>query len=163
MSAPDVPEHLAEAVATVRAFQSASGAERVVLIVDRGTERAAATLDCGSDGALELSGEGEPVEIPAQMPPGAAPRPLPELRPAPASAVAIDAETGQLEAPLGVISNLARGVLALATAFGGRSVASVDFPTRDPETPLTIAAREGDPLVVAAGERRFELPAEALR
>jgi hypothetical protein len=38
----------------------------------------------------------------------------------------------------------------------------VDFPTRDPSLPVTIAAREGEPLVVAAGDRRFELPAEAL-
>ena len=67
-----------------------------------------------------------------------------------------------LEAPLGVVANLAQGVLALAATFGGRSVASVDFPTRDGEHPLTIAAREGDPVIVAAGEHRFELPPEAL-
>jgi hypothetical protein len=49
-------------------------------------------------------------------------------------------------------------VLALARAFGGRSVATADFATRDPELPLTIAAREGEPLVLAAGDRRFLLP-----
>jgi hypothetical protein len=53
-------------------------------------------------------------------------------------------------------------VLALAAAFGGRSVASVDFPTRQPDLPLTIAAREGDPVIVAAGEQRFELPPGAM-
>jgi hypothetical protein len=158
----DVPAHLADAVATVRAFQSAADAERVVLLIDRGEERPATMLDGAPDGSVEITEDGEPIAIGATTPPGAPPRPLPELRPAPPSAVSIDPDTGELEAPLGVVQNLARGVLALATAFGGRSVASVDFPTRDPSVPLTIAAREGEPLVVAAGETRFELPAEVL-
>jgi hypothetical protein len=158
----DVPPHLAEAVATVRAFVSASGAERVVLLLDNGVERDATMVECAPDGSLAVSERDETFAIDARTPPGAAPRALPELRPAPATAVAIDVETGELEAPLGAVANLARGVLALARAFGGRSVASVDFPTRDPELPLTIAARDGDPLVVAAGDRRFELPGEAL-
>jgi hypothetical protein len=119
-------------------------------------------LDGAPGGGVEITEDGETLEVAAATPPGAAPRPLPELRPAPPSAVAMDPDTGELEAPLGVVQNLARGVLALATAFGGRSVASVDFPTRDPARPVTIAAREGEPLVVAAGDRRFELPAEAL-
>jgi hypothetical protein len=37
-------------------------------------------------------------------------------------------------------------------------VATADFATRNPDVPLTIAAREGEPIVVAAGEHRFELP-----
>ncbi len=48
--------------------------------------------------------------------------------------------------------------LGVAAAFGGRSVATADFATRDPEMPITIAAREGEPLVLAAGDRRFVLP-----
>jgi hypothetical protein len=162
MSAADVPDHLAEAVATVRAFQSASGAERVVLLIDRGTDRAATMVEGDPTGVVRVVEDAEPLRVEAQTPPGSAPRALPELRPAPATAIVIDPESGELEAPLGAIANLARGVLALATAFGGRSVASADFATRDPEVPLTIAAREGDPFVIAAGDRRFELPVEAL-
>jgi hypothetical protein len=158
----DVPAHLAEAVATVRAFQSAAAAERVVLLIDRGEGRPATMLDGAPTGAVEITEDGETLAVAPTTPPGAAPRALPDLRPAPPSAVSMDPETGELEAPLGVVQNLARGVLALASAFGGRSVASVDFPTRDPALPVTIAAREGEPLVVAAGDRRFELPAEAL-
>jgi hypothetical protein len=158
----DVPAHLAEAVATVRAFQAAADASRVVLLVDRGADQPATMVDGAADGSVEITDGGDPYLIGATTPPGAAPKPLPELRPAPPSAMSIDPETGELEAPLGVVQNLARGVLALATAFGGRSVASVDFPTRDPEVELTIAAREGEPLVIAAGENRFELPLEVL-
>jgi hypothetical protein len=88
----------------------------------------------------------------------APPRTLPELRPPPPTALTIDPDTGELEAPLGAVTNLARGVRGLAAAFGGRSVATADFATRDPELPITIAAREGEPLVLAAGDRRFVLP-----
>jgi hypothetical protein len=159
---PDVPEHLAEAVATVRAFASASGAERVVLLLDRGEDRPATMLDGGPDGTVELTEDGELLVVDPLTLLGAAPRELPALRPPPPTAMAMDPDSGELEAPIGVIANLARAVLALATAFGGRSVASVDFATRDAGQPLTIAAREGDPLVVASGDARFELPWEAL-
>jgi hypothetical protein len=147
----------AEAVATVRAFAERSGALRVVLLVDRG-DAATIMLDCDAGGALELTEAGEVVLVDADVPLAAAPRPLPELRPPPPTALAIDTESGQLEAPLGAVANLGRAVLGLARAFGGRSVATADFATRDPELPITIAAREGEPLVLAAGDRRFVLP-----
>jgi hypothetical protein len=147
----------AEAVATVRAFTERSGALRVVLLVDGG-EEPATMLDCASGGALELTERGGTWRVPASAPVGAAPRPLPELRPPPPTALSIDPESGELEAPLGAVANLARAVLGLAVAFGGRSVATADFATRDPELPITIAAREGEPLVLAAGDRRFVLP-----
>jgi len=146
----------AEAVATVRAFAQRSGALRVVLLVDGG-EGSAIMLDCAG-GVLELTDSGQAVTIPAATPVPAAPRPLPALRPSPPTAIAIDPETGALEAPLGAVANLGRAVLGLARAFGGRSVATADFATRDPELPITIAAREGEPLVLAAGDRRFVLP-----
>ena len=148
----------AEAVATIRTFARRAGALRVVLLVDSGDGSAATMLDCAPDGALELAEDDSRWSVPAGAPVTAAPRPLPELRPPPATALAIDPFSGELEAPLGVVANLARGVLGLAAAFGGRSVATADFATRDPDTPITIAAREGEPLVLAAGDRRFVLP-----
>ncbi len=158
MDGQEALERHAQAAATVRAFSERSRAERVVLLVDLGEERAPAMLDCAPGGELELTDEGALWRVPADVDPGAEPRPLPDLRPPPATALALDPDTGELEAPLGAVANLAGGVLALARAFGGRSVATADFATRDPETPLTIAAREGEPIVVAAGDHRFELP-----
>jgi hypothetical protein len=146
-----------EAVATVRAFAERSRALRVVLLVDGGGS-AATMLDCAADGALEVAEQDERWTVPADTPVAAHPRPLPDLRPPPSTALAIDPDTGELEAPLGVVAHLARAVLALAAIFGGRSVATADFATRDPELPITIAAREGEPLVLAAGDRRFVLP-----
>lgn len=148
----------AEAVATVREFSERAGALRVVLLVDSGDGRVATMIDCDAEGALELSEHDETWRVPAGTPVSAPPRTLPELRPPPPTAVTIDPDTGELEAPLGAVTSLARGVLGLAVAFGGRSVATADFATRDPELPITIAAREGEPLVLAAGDRRFVLP-----
>jgi len=148
----------AEAIATVREFAVRSGAQRVVLLVDPGDGTPAAMLDCAPGGALELTEGDATVAIPEHTPVDAAPRALPELRPPPATAIAIDPATGELEAPLGAIANLGRAVLGLAQAFGGRSVATADFATRDPAMPITIAAREGEPLLLAAGDRRFVLP-----
>jgi hypothetical protein len=130
----------------------------VVLLVDSGDGRTATMIDCDADGALELAEHEETRRVPASETVQAPPRTLPALRPPPATALAIDPDTGELEAPLGAVANLARGVLGLAAAFGGRSVATADFATRDPEVPITIAAREGEPLVLAAGDRRFVLP-----
>jgi hypothetical protein len=148
---------LAVAVATVRAFADRAMAARVVVLLDRG-DAVPAMLECAAGGDVVLTDGDERRAVRAE----AAPHPLPELRPPPPSALQIDPDTGELEAPLGVVSNLARGVLALARVFGGRSVATADVPTRDPALALTIAAREGEPLVVAAGDHRFELPESAL-
>jgi hypothetical protein len=140
------------AVATVRAFAERSGAERVVLLLDEGP--ATPTLIELTAAGLEIVAEGQP----APEPPPAPSAPLPEIRRAPASALSIDPEHGELEAPIGTVVHLAEVVLALARAAGGRSVATVDFSTRDPELPLTIAAREGEPIVLAIGDRQFLLP-----
>jgi hypothetical protein len=149
-----------QVAATVRAFAARSGARRVVLLLDRGDPAAPAMLECAADGTLELTEGGRTSRVSAET--SATPLPLPEIRPAPASALFLDPDTGELEAPLGAISNMARAVLGLARAAGGRSVATAEFATRVADVDLTIAAREGEPLVVAAGDRRFQFPEEAL-
>jgi hypothetical protein len=150
-------DELEEAVATIRSFTERSGAERVVLLVDAGDGDEATMLECTA-GDVELTAGGRTWRIPADRPLDAAPREFPDLRPPPPTALTIDPETGELEAPLGAVANLGRAVLGLAAAFGGRSVATAEFATRDPALPITIAAREGEPLLLAAGERRFVLP-----
>jgi hypothetical protein len=147
----------AEAIATVRAFAVRSEALRVVLLLDLGDE-APAMLDAGPSGALDLTDEGEPYEVAAEMSVPAPPRALPEIRPAPSSALRADPITGELAAPIGAIANLGSAVLGLARAFGGRSVATAEFATHDPDLPMTIVARDGEPLLLAVGDGRFELP-----
>jgi len=95
--------------------------------------------------------------IPATAAVPAAPRPLPEIRPTPASAIHIDTITGELAAPLGTIDHLAEVTMALAKAFGGLTVATAEFATHDPGLPITFAAREGERVVLQAGEEQYEL------
>jgi hypothetical protein len=52
---------------------------------------------------------------------------------------------------------LATALKALARTLGGRSVATARFATRDPDLPITLAAREGERVVLAAGDAQFEL------
>jgi hypothetical protein len=142
----------------VRAFAERSNAERVVLLVDQGDEEDTAMLDWAPDGTVELTQGEARWTVPASAPIPAPPRPLPEIRPAPSSSLRADPATGELVAPIGAVANLSESVLGLARAFGGRSVASADFATHDPELPMTIVAREGEPLLLAIGDGRFELP-----
>jgi len=148
----------ADAISTVRAFAERSQALRVVLLVDLGDEASPAMLDATAGGPIELTVDGEPHTVPAQMPVPAPPRTLPDIRPAPSSAMRADPVTGELAAPIGAIANLGHAVLGLARAFGGRSVATAEFATHDPDLPMTIVAREGEPLLLAVGDGRFELP-----
>ena len=148
----------ADAIATVRAFAARSEALRVVLLVDRGEAAPPAMLDTTGGGAIEITDEDGAHTVPAETPVPARPRSLPEIRPAPSSALRADPVTGELAAPIGAIANLGGAVLGLARAFGGRSVATADFATHDPDLPMTIVAREGEPLLLAVGDGRFELP-----
>ena len=149
----------AEALATIRAFAARSHAERVVLLVDRGSEQTV-MLDCAPDLTVEVTEGDSTWTVPADAPTAAPARPLPDIRPAPASSLRVDPVSGELVAPIGAVANLSESVLGLARAFGGRSVASADFATHDPELPMTIVAREGEPLLLAVGDGRFELPHE---
>jgi hypothetical protein len=144
-----------EEVATIRTFQAAAQATRVILIIHT-PEGETAMLESTPEG-LEIT-EGDTVAfIPATAAVPAPPRPLPQIRPTPASAIHIDTVTGELAAPLGTIDHLAEITLALANAFGGLTVATAEFPTQDADLPITFAAREGERVVLQAGEEQFEL------
>jgi hypothetical protein len=155
-AAADALSRHAEAVATVRDYALRAGALRVVLLVDRG-ERTPLMIDCDDAHVVEITDGQTVTTIAADAQPPAAARPLPEIRHVPASAIEMDLVTGDLQAPLGAIEHLAETLAALARAFGNRSVASADFATRDPETPITLAAREGEPAVLAAGDYEYTL------
>jgi hypothetical protein len=149
-----VDEVAQEAVATALAFADAAGAHRVILLIDRGEEASALMVDVVHDGTAEVT-DGDHVEV-VEATPAAVPKPLPEIRATPHTAIRLDFATGELSAPIGAIEHLADSVKALAGAFGGRSVATAEFPTRD--FPFTIAAREGEPAILSAGDEEYELP-----
>jgi hypothetical protein len=148
-------DRLAAVCATVEVFAAGTAAERVVLLLDAG-DPAAPVLVEYAGGSHEVT-VGETVE---RFDPGRHARPLalPGLRAVPATAISADPDSGELSAPLGSIQHLADVVLALARAVGGRSVATATFPTADPRTPLTLAAREGEDVVLELAGRHFSLP-----
>jgi hypothetical protein len=148
------PAELAVVLATVQDFADRSGAERVVVLLDA---EPPLMVERREDGALEVTQGAEPRPVPP--PGGHGPLPLPEMRPVPASALSADPESGELAAPLGAVQLLVDSVLALARVLGGRSVATATFATRDPETPLTVAARAGEPVVLDIAGRHFTFPA----
>ena len=144
-----------EEIATIRAFQDAANATRVVLLIHT-PEGENAMLDATPDG-VEIT-EGDTLAfIPATAAVPGQPRALPQIRPTPASAIHLDPDTGELAAPLGTIDHLAEITLALATAFGGLTVATAEFETHDPNLPIMFAAREGERVVLQAGDDQFEL------
>jgi hypothetical protein len=145
-----------EEVATVRVFRERSGANHVALLVEA-AHGETAMVECDSTGAIEIT-EGDDVAFIAanEAIPGPA-RALPDIRPTPATAIRLDEVTGELAAPLGTIDHLAGIVLALASSFGGLTVATAEFATSDPRLPITFAAREGERVVLAAGDAQYEL------
>lgn len=140
---------------TLRAFTSAAGALAALLVLDQGAETPPLVIECPAQGPATLS-EGEEAVV--QLDPtllAAAPMPLPDVRPLPPFDV--DAVRAEITAPLGGIEHHARAVRELADAFPGRSVLSVVFATSDPETPLQLSARTGDPMILGLGEEQFEM------
>ena len=144
------------ALATVRAFAEQAGAERVVVLLDGGGDAPPVMVERLEGGGLQVT-EGASAR-PGPPDPGVDPLPLPAVRAVPASALTADPATGELAAPLGSVQLLADSVLALARALGGRSVATATFATRDPDVPITIAAREVEPVVLDIGGRQFSMP-----
>ena len=145
-----------EEVATVRVFRERSGANSVALLVE-GAAGETAMVECDVTGAIEITEGDDVAVIPAnEAIPGPA-RQLPDIRPTPATAIRLDEITGELAAPLGTIDHLAEIVLALASTFGGLTVATAEFATNDPQLPITFAAREGERVVLAAGDGQYEL------
>lgn len=149
----------ADVIATVRRFVHDSGALRAIVLLDQGDAAAPVTVECEGDGAVALADAEQELHVPAGQALPAPARPLPEVRAIPATTISVDPATDRLSAPIGAIQQLGDALLALARVLGGRSVATADFATSAPEVPITLAAREGEPLVLVAGEQTFELGA----
>jgi hypothetical protein len=144
-------------LATLQLFAERSLATRVAVLLDHGDGVTSTLIECEPGEPIALTEEGRTYLVPPEALLGVVPLPLTPPRPVPASAIDVDAETGEVAAPIGAVSALGLAVLELARLMGGRSVATADFATRDGE-PLTIAARDGEPLVLALGDTQFELP-----
>jgi hypothetical protein len=149
-------EQLDTAAATIEAYAEQAAPARVVVLLDTGEQGPPPMVEWTPQGIVVTEGD----VLSALDTTGAGALPLPDLRAVPASAIFVDVDAAQIAAPLGGMRLLVEGVQALAVAMGGRSVAAVDFPTADPEVELTLAARQGEPVIAAVGEVQFQLPGE---
>jgi hypothetical protein len=139
---------------TLRDFVSRAGAIRAVALLDRGDAGAPVVVDCDAAGAVEVEEAGEVRALPAAS--DAAPLVVPHVHPLPA--MDVDPASGQVTGTIGGLQHLAGAVGELAAALGGRSVATVQFQTSDPDAPLAVSARPGEPPVFALGDETFALP-----
>ena len=146
------------AMATVRRFAEGSGAVRVVVVLDEGGSAAPTTLDCRPGEPMELLRGDELFIVPHEVTAGVEPLAmLSRVSAPPAEALLVDVAEGSVTAPMGALEALAGGVMELARALGGRSVATADFAIAE-GGPLTIAARAGEPILLAVGEEQFAMP-----
>jgi hypothetical protein len=143
-------------LATVRDFAERSGATRVVVVLDRGPDRLAPTIEAEPGEPVAVEAGGERLLVPPTDLSGVAPLPLDLPHAIPASALDVDPGAGRIEAPIGAVDALVRALLDLAAALGGRTVVHAEFATRS-GAELSLAARTGEPLVVTVGEEQFEL------
>jgi hypothetical protein len=141
-------------VATVRMFAEQSGAVRVSALLDLGEGRTPVLLECEPGHPVAITAGEDLFLVPDDLLRDVDPLPVTPPRPVPATAISVDAAQGEIAAPLGAVASLALAVRELARTLGGRTVAMADFATASGE-PLSIAAREGEPLVLAMGEHQF--------
>lgn len=153
--AEEARERIAEIAVTLRRFVHAAGAVGATLLLDQGAELPVLVVECPAVGPVLLVEGEQVVQLDADRL-VAEPLPLPEVRELPPFEV--DAARAQITSMIGGVEHHARAVRAVAELFPGRSVLSVELATTDVETPLTIAARAGDPVVLGIGEETFELP-----
>jgi len=148
----------AVALASVRELAVRAGALRVVLLVDEGDDGEATMVEWAQDGTLDLTEAGITEAVALAAIAEVAPVALPDVVAVPATALTVDPDTGELAAPLGALAGMAEAVVALAAAFGGRSVATAEFATREPDSPLMLAARTGEPVIAQLGGETFAFP-----
>lgn len=153
-SAEPARERIAELVATLRAFVGAAGADALILLLDQGERAPPLLVECPAEGPALLSEGEQRVQLDADRL-AAEPLWVPDVRPLPPFEV--DALRAEITSPLGGVEAHARAVRELAERFPGRSVVTATFATTDPGTPLHLAARSGDPMVLALGEEQFEM------
>jgi hypothetical protein len=146
-------------VVALREFLHRSGAVRAVAVVDRAPGERPAVVDCERLQPIEVDFGDRVVHLPHGIELDAEPPPLGDVRQLPPFQV--DAEKGEIAAPVGGVAFLAAAVRDLAAALGGRNVAMAQFATDDPGAPLAITVRAdgSEPIVLALGEQEFPMEA----
>lgn len=150
--APELGADRDLAVALARELLHATGALRVSVALDASPP---AVVECARFGAIVVTAEGAEQELPHDAAADVVLPELPLMRRLPPFEV--DAESGKVAGVLGGLEMLGRVVREIAALLPGESVVAAEFETTDPASPLGLAGRPGEPVVVLLGEHEFEL------
>jgi hypothetical protein len=140
------------AIALARELLHGAAALRVSIALDA---EPPAVIECARFGAVVVHEHDAELQLAHDAGTGVELPELPLMRPLPAFEV--DAETGSVAGMLGGLEMLGRAVRELAALLPGASVVAAEFETTDPDCPLGLAGRPGEPVVVLLGEHEFEL------
>lgn len=146
----DDPQALA--IALARELLHKSGALRVSVALDGA---APAIVECERSRAIVVRVADGTRELPHDAAGDVTLPELPFMRQLPAFDV--DVTDGKVAGALGGLEMLGGAVRELAALLPGRSVVAADYETTDPDVPLGIAGRAGEPLVILIGEQEFAL------
>ena len=69
----------------------------------------------------------------------------------------VDAATGAIAGVLGGLEMLGRAIRDIAALLPGESVVAAELETTDPDLPLGLSGRPGEPVFVLVGEHELEL------
>lgn len=152
MTALAEDSELARAVALAREVLHRTGALIVSVALDRPEP---ALIECprlraivvrDGDGTHELPHDAAAaVELPE----------LPLMRQLPP--MEVDPDTGNVAGVIGGLEMLAHAAREIAGLLPGASVLAAEYETTRADSPLGLAARSGEPVVVLLGDHEFEL------
>ncbi len=141
------------AIALARELLHGCGALRVSIALDATPP---AVVECERLGPIVVHDAGaEPVTLPHDAAAGAVLPALPLMRQLPPFEV--NPETGAVAGVLGGLEMLGRAVRQTAALLPGESVVAAEFETTDPDEPLGLAGRPGEPILVLVAEHELEL------
>ncbi|MDX6537349.1 MAG: hypothetical protein QOJ46_2198 [bacterium] len=141
------------AIALARELLHGCGALRVSIALDAVPP---AVIECSRLGPVVVHEEGSeartlPHDAAADV---ALPR-LPLMRQLPP--LEADQQTGAVAGVLGGLEMLGRAVREIAGLLPGETVVAAEFETTEPDVPLGLAGRPGEPVLVLLGELELEL------
>lgn len=149
---PEQHLELELAVALSREVLHRTGALRVSMALDHAEP---AIVECERLRAIVVRDADGERTLPHDAAAGVTLPPLPVMRQLPPFQA--DVDSGEVAGVLGGLEHLGRAIREVAGLLGGRSVVAADFETDDPDIPLGIAGRPGEPVIVLLGEHEYEL------
>lgn len=143
-------------VVTLREFLHHSGAIRAAaLLPPASAEDPPSLVDCSRLAPIEVTTDGRTVHLPHALELDAQPLPVYDVKLLPPFEV--HPQDGRIAAPLGGVEHYGYAVRSLAQTLGAGAVALITFNTDNPEAPLSLTARVGDPIVLSLGDEEYEM------